>query len=63
MDSRLIDLSKAEILEAMYQSVRRMNEHIIQQNTDGVQAEQQLQINLRGNFRDLQKRQGIHSAF
>lgn len=61
MDGSVIDHAKAEVLEAMYRSVDRMNHHCIDGNTDSIQSEQHLQINLRGNFRELQERQGIRT--
>lgn len=60
MDS-VVDYAKQETLLAMYRSVDRMNEHVIAGNSDGVVSEQHLQTNLRGNFRELQERQGVRS--
>jgi len=51
----MIKLAKAETLEAMYRSVERMNTAIVDGNQDVYQSEVGLQINLRGNFEDLQK--------
>jgi len=48
---------KAEILEAMYRSVDRMNRHIVEGNDGSVTSEQQLQVNLRKNFEGLSQRQ------
>lgn len=57
MSDSLIDHAKAETLEVMYQSVKRMNQHCIKGQNEGVQSEQHLQINLRSIFEALQKRQ------
>ena len=51
----MIDFAKAETLEAMYRSVERMNQAIVDNNQDVYQSEVALQINLRGNFKNLQK--------
>ncbi len=48
---------KAEILEAMYRSVDRMNRHIIERSLDSATSEQRLQANLRKNFEGLSQRQ------
>jgi len=48
---------KAEILEAMYRSVDRMNYHIVEGSFDSAASEQRLQINLRKNFEDLSEKQ------
>ena len=52
MDS-ITDYSKQEALIAMYQSVDRMNQHILNDNTDGIVAEQNLQKNFRSIFEEL----------
>ncbi len=57
MSGNLIDLAQAELLEAMYKSVERMNHHCVEGQTEGVLSEQHLQINLRSNFEELQTRQ------
>ncbi len=51
----MIDFAKAETLEAMYRSVDRMNQAIVEGNQEVYQSEVGLQINLRRNFEDLQK--------
>ena len=51
----MINLAKAETLEAMYRSVDRMNAAIVDGNQDVYQSEVGLQKNLRGNFEELQK--------
>ncbi len=51
----MIDFAKAETLEAMYRSVDRMNQSIVEGNQEVYQSEVGLQINLRRNFEDLQK--------
>jgi len=56
-----VDYAKQQSLLTMYASVERMNQHIIDGNTDGVTSEQHLQRNLRNNFRELQERQDIHT--
>ena len=60
-EESLIDYAKQEELMLMYKSVDRMNQHIMNNNTPGVIAEQYLQQNFRKRFRDLQSRQGIDS--
>lgn len=45
--------AREELLSELYRSVARMNAHILADNSDGVIAEQQLQINLRSNFKEL----------
>jgi len=52
-----IEKLKAEILEAMYRSVDRMNRHIIERSLDSATSEQRLQANLRKNFEGLSQRQ------
>jgi len=51
----IIDFAKAETLEAMYRSVDRMNQAIVEGNQEVYQSEVGLQKNLRRNFEDLQK--------
>ncbi len=51
----MIDLAKAETLNAMYRSVDRMNTAIVDGNQEVYQSEVGLQVNLRRNFEDLQK--------
>jgi len=57
----VIDYAKQQDLLTMYASVDRMNQHMVEGNTDGVVSEQHLQRNLRSNFRELQSRQGIET--
>lgn len=52
MDS-VVDYAKQETLLLMYQSVDRMNHHVVNGNTAGVIAEQHLQVNYRSNFEEL----------
>ena len=49
----MIDLAKAEALQAMYASVDRMNRAILDGNQDVYQSEVGLQKNLRSNFEEL----------
>ena len=49
----MIDLAKAEALQAMYASVNRMNHAIVDGNQDAFQSEVGLQQNLRSNFEEL----------
>ena len=55
----LIYYAKAELLATLYASISRMNDHILNNNPDGVVSEQHLQINLRSNFEQLQEAEGI----
>ena len=57
----IVDYAKQRDLLTMYASVDRMNQHMVEGNTDGVVSEQHLQQNLRSNFRELQFRQGIET--
>lgn len=57
----VIDYAKQKDLLTMYASVDRMNQHVVEGNTDGVVSEQHLQQNIRSNFRELQSRQGIET--
>lgn len=57
----VIDYAKQQDLLTMYKSVDRMNQHVVEGNTEGVLSEQHLQQNIRGNFRELQSRQGIET--
>lgn len=50
---KLVGYAKAKTLDAMYQSVSRMNEHITNNNPEGVLAEQRLQVSLRANFEEF----------
>jgi hypothetical protein len=45
--------AKAEFLEAMYASVDRMNQHLVEGNTQSAEAERHLQMDLRKNFESL----------
>lgn len=49
----MIDLAKAEMLQAMYHSVGRMNAAIVDGNQEIYQSEIGLQRNLRSNFEEL----------
>jgi hypothetical protein len=49
----IMDLAKAETLEAMYRSLGRMNQAIIDGNHEIYQSEVGLQQNLRSNFEEL----------
>lgn len=49
----VIQHAKVETLLAMYQSVGRMNQAILEGNQEVYQSEVGLQQNLRGNFREL----------
>ncbi len=49
--------AKAEILRAMYRSVERMNHHIVEGSLSSASSEQRLQINLRQNFEELEKKE------
>lgn len=60
-DETVIDYAKQQDLLTMYKSVDRMNQHVVEGNTEGVVSEQHLQQNIRGNFRELQSRQGIET--
>jgi len=60
-EDSVVDHAKQQDLLTMYQSVERMNGHILSGNNDGVIFEQHLQMNLRSNFRELQRRQGVDS--
>ena len=51
----MINFARAEALEAMYRSVDRMNRAIVDANEHVYQSEVGLQMNLRGNFEELQK--------
>ncbi len=57
----VVDYAKQQDLLTMYASVDRMNNHMVEGNTDGVVSEQHLQQNIRSNFRELQSRQGIET--
>ena len=57
----VIDYAKQEILLALYESLERMNAHMLDSNVEGVTAERYLQCNLRNNFRELEDRQGLPS--
>ncbi|KKN44417.1 hypothetical protein LCGC14_0693310 [marine sediment metagenome] len=57
----IVDYAKQRDLLTMYASVDRMNQHMVEGNTDGVASEQHLQQNIRSNFRELQSRQGIET--
>lgn len=57
----VVDYAKQQDLLTMYASVDRMNKHAVEGNNDGVVSEQHLQQNIRGNFRELQSRQGIET--
>ncbi len=57
----VVDYAKQQDLLTMYASVDRMNQHMIEGNTDGAVSEQHLQQNIRSNFRELQSRQGIET--
>ncbi len=56
-----INYAKRQALLTMYASIDRMNQHVVEGNTDGVVSEQHLQQNIRSNFRELQSRQGIET--
>ncbi|MBD3260532.1 MAG: hypothetical protein GF334_02465 [Candidatus Altiarchaeales archaeon] len=56
MDEGVTNYARKEILEAMYKSVERMNQHVVENNPDATLSEQHLQVNLRRNFRELQER-------
>jgi hypothetical protein len=60
-EESVVDYAKIDSLLTMYKSVERMNNHMVEGNTDGVVSEQHLQQNLRSNFRELQSRQGIET--
>jgi hypothetical protein len=49
----MIGLAKEETLQAMYESVDRMNNAIVNGNQDVYQSEVGLQKNLRSNFEEL----------
>jgi len=49
----MIDYAKAEALKAMYASVNRMNNAVVDGNQDVYQSEVGLQKNIRGNFEEL----------
>jgi hypothetical protein len=53
MDDR--DKVKYNILMAMYRSVDRQNEHILNGNNQGAEAEKWLQVNLRHSFNEVSK--------
>ena len=53
----IVEKLKAEILEAMYRIVDRMNRHIVEGSLDSATSEQRLQVNLRKNFKGLSQRQ------
>ena len=48
---------KKKTLETMYKSVERMNQHVVNNNSSGVIAEQYLQRNLRSNFCKLNNKE------
>ena len=54
---KLKNHAKAKILKAMYRSVERMNCHIVEGSLGGVSSEQRLQVNLRQNFEELEKKE------
>jgi len=54
---RNIEQAKAKILDAMYRSVDRMNYHIVEGNDGSVASEQRLQVNLRQNFEELERKE------
>ena len=49
----MIDYAKAEALKAMYASVNRMNNAVVDGNQDVYQSEVGLQQNIRSNFEEL----------
>jgi hypothetical protein len=49
----MIDHAKAEALKAMYASVDRMNNAVVDGNQDVYQSEVGLQQNIRSNFEEL----------
>lgn len=51
----LVNMVKAEALQAMYRSVDRMNHAIADDNHEVYQSEVGLQKNLRSNFEELQE--------
>jgi len=59
-DRGIVDAAKEETLLTMYKSVDRMNRHMLEHSPgkdlgDSIISEQHLQINLRGNFEELQE--------
>ncbi len=51
--SEIVSYAKEKTLLAMYQSLERMNHHIVAGNSESAISEQHLQINLRSNFEEL----------
>jgi hypothetical protein len=54
--SGVVDYIKGQGLLTMYASVERMNQHIFDNDNDGVVFERHLQMNLRSKFQDFQRR-------
>lgn len=52
----LVDMVKAETLAALYRSVERMNQAVVDGNQDIYQSEVGLQQNLRRNFEELSEK-------
>ena len=48
-----IFIARQKILKAMYDSVERMNQHVLNGNTEGVVCEQTLQVHLRRQVESL----------
>lgn len=49
----LVDYTKQEILQAVYDSIARMNNYVLEENTEGVLAEKNLQEIYRSRFEEL----------
>lgn len=56
-EQTLFQRQKGIALQAMYRSVERMNEHVLQGNYDGMIGERILQVHLRRDFENLQQRE------